>query len=414
MFITYSHIIYYLYLFVRRYMYNNMDITSYAILNGHHRPVYSIAFHPNVPIIATGSDDTTVKIWNIDSSINCIKTLYDNSIRICSVIFHSNGLYMAICSGYGYAKLYILYTPPTNLTSPSTVSIQSILPIHVSTLFGHSSAIRSLSFHPSLRILATGCYDNTIKLWTFSEDGTDIKCYKTLYNNTSIVCSIIFHPSLCLLATSGCDKTIRLWRINENCTNVTYCKTLYGHTNYIYSIAFHPLYSIIGSGSWDKSIKLWSINNNSLNMEVIECSTTLYGHNDAVYAIAFHPFAPIIASGSSDNTIKLWRFNFTSTYGQCIMTLYENIDITYSITFNTNTMAANSSNNTVKLWNISNIIPFPYERFILAKKHLLTYLSIDVVEKILKISFNMYGEKRVEEALTFLPKTSLMVAVIVN
>ena len=386
-------------------MYNNIDITSYATLNGHHRPVYSIAFHPNAPIIATGSDDTTIKIWNIDSSINCIKTLYGNSTRVCSVIFHSNGLYMAICSGYGYAKLYILHTTTTTATTAT-----SITPIHTSTIFGHSSAIRSLSFHPSLCILATGCYDNTIKLWKFSEDGTDIKCYKTLYNNTSIVCSIIFHPSLCLLATSSCDKTIKLWRLNEDCTNVTYCKTLYGHTNYIFSIAFHPLYSIIGSGSWDKTIKLWSINNDSLNMEVIECSTTLYSHNDAVYAIAFHPFAPIMASGSSDNTIKLWRFNSTCTYGQCIMTLYENIDITYSITFNTNIintniinaniMAANSSNNTVKLWNISNIIPFPYERFILAKKHLLTYLSIDVVEKILKISFNMYGEKRVEEALT--------------
>jgi WD40 repeat protein len=393
-------------------MCNNKDITNYATLKGHNRPIYSIAFHPNAQIIATGSDDTTVKLWHISSSTNCIKTLYGNSTRVCFVIFHSNGLYMAICSGYGSAKLYSLRptttpTPTVIPTAPIHTSTNGIPdPIHTATLFGHSSAIRSLSFHPSLRILATGGCDNTIKLWKFDEDGSNIKCYKTLYNHTSIVCSIIFHPSLCLLATGSCDKTIRLWTLNENCTNVTYCKTLYGHTNYIFSIAFHPLYSIIGSGSWDKTIKLWSIDNNSLNMEAIECSTTLYGHNDAVYSIAFHPFAPILASGSSDKTIKLWRFNSTGTYGQCIMTLYENIDIIYSITFNTNTMAANSSNNIVKLWNISNIIPFPYERFILAKNHLLTYLSIDIVEKILKISFNMYGEKRIEEALAL---TSLTV-----
>lgn len=367
---------------------------SYDTLYGHSRTICSIAFHPYEPIIASGSDDMTVRIWHIGTTIKCIRVLYGNVGRVCSIAFHSNGLYLATCSGYSSTKLYSI--------KKIVNSVPSIILVHISTFFVHGYVIRSLTFHPTLLILATGSCDGTIKLWSFNDDDNVIgNCFKTLYNHTSIICSVTFHPFLPIMASGSCDKTVRIWSFNDDCSNVNYNDIIHKHDNYIFSVAFHQIYPIMATCSWDNTIKLWPINVYD-NDNYSWCKgITLYGHNDAVYGIAFHPFAPLIVSGSADNTIKIWKFNVTCTHSQCIMTLLEHIDTVHAISFHPKTfiMASCGADNTIKLWNVSNIVPFPYERFILVKKHLSKYLPIDIIEKILKNSFNMYGEKRITKHL---------------
>ena len=39
------------------------EVTCVATLAGHSNSVWSVAFHPTAPLLATGSDDKTVKLW---------------------------------------------------------------------------------------------------------------------------------------------------------------------------------------------------------------------------------------------------------------------------------------------------------------------------------------------------------------
>ena len=82
----------------------------------------------------------------------------------------------------------------------------------VATLAGHSSGVRSVAFHPTATLLATGSDDNTAKLWHFSPDGSTVTCVTTLVGHSSCVTSVAFHPTAPLLATGSYDKTVRLWR----------------------------------------------------------------------------------------------------------------------------------------------------------------------------------------------------------
>lgn len=106
----------------------------------------SIDYNPNRNIIASSSNYGTVNIW---STLNyeLIKTI-TNDKSINAVAFNPHKNLMAI--GGGDSKIYLI-----DLTSYEVVKI----------LEGHTSAIYSLVFSSDGSRLASGSWDNIIKVW---------------------------------------------------------------------------------------------------------------------------------------------------------------------------------------------------------------------------------------------------------
>jgi WD40 repeat protein len=220
--------------------------------NGHTHGVNSVAFHPMAPLLATGSDDTTAKLWS----------------------FSPDG-------------------------SPATTC--------VATLRGHSNCVRSVAFHPTAPLLATGSSDRTAKLWRFSPDGpTAPICVPTLAGHTDWVTSVAFHPTAPLLATGSADNTAKLWRFSLDGSTATFVATLAGHAASVNSVAFHPTEPLLATGSSDSTAKLWRF---SPDGSTATCVATLVGHAGGVNSVAFHPTEPLLATGSSDATMKLWKLS---------------------------------------------------------------------------------------------------------
>ena len=83
--------------------------TCVSTLQGHSSSVTSVAFHPSAPYLATGSVDTTAKLWllNADCSVaTCVSTLRGHSSYVFSVAFHPSAPYLATCSNDKTAKLW--------------------------------------------------------------------------------------------------------------------------------------------------------------------------------------------------------------------------------------------------------------------------------------------------------------------
>ena len=93
----------------RRHVFDNSSATCVATLRGHSYPVNSLAIHPTAPLLATGSNDNTVRLWLLSSN---------NSSATC-----------------------------------------------VATLKGHGDSVSSVAFHPTAPLLATGSDDKTVRLW---------------------------------------------------------------------------------------------------------------------------------------------------------------------------------------------------------------------------------------------------------
>jgi WD40 repeat protein len=301
--------------------------------HGHSNDVISVAFHPKLPLLATGSKDDTAKLWSFNPdgsednnmSATCVATLgrenHGHSYYVTSVAFHPELPLIATgCTDYT-AELWSF--------NPNGLEIGNMSATCVETLGGwglpdtHRDWVNSVAFHPVLPLLATGSHDRTAKLWRFDSDGLaednmSATCVATLEGDSGhsdIVNSVAFHPTLPLLATGSDDSSAKLWRFDPDGSardnmSATCVATLIGHDIYVViSVAFHPLLPLLATCSADGTAKLWRFNPHGSardNMSAT-CVDTLRGHSNIVTSVAFHPKLSLLATGSFDNTAKLWR-----------------------------------------------------------------------------------------------------------
>jgi WD40 repeat protein len=204
---------------------NNKTVSFITQLANHSRAVSSVAFHPSLPILATGSLDKTVILWQIDkdeTKLKILKILEEHRNEVLSVAFHPSLPVLATGSSDKTAKLWHVKFNDSVLNNKSCICIST-------TQQEHEREVKSVAFHPTLPILATGSKDQTTKLWMFTNPNGNLinssllSSIATLIpwgiNNSNpdnySVNSVSFHPNLPILAT-GCDHSpINFWKLNH-------------------------------------------------------------------------------------------------------------------------------------------------------------------------------------------------------
>lgn len=288
-----------------------------SICKGHNHWVRSIAFSPDGQKFASGSDDQSIKIWDIKTG-KCFCTLEGHISCVRSVTFSHDGKLLASASEDGTIKIWNVDTGE-----------------NLKTLTGHVGKIWSVAFSPVGTMLASGGEDKTIKLW----DSNTGNCLKTLTGHENWVRSVAFCPNGQRLVSGGDDNTVRIWdiRTTKCCTN------LLGHENWVRSVAFSPDGQRIVSGSDDNTVRIWDIQTN-------QCRNILYGHDNRVWSVAFSLDGQRIASGSDDQTVKTWDANT----GLCLSTVrgYSNWILSVAFSPNSKYLASGSEDKIVRIWDI--------------------------------------------------------------
>jgi WD40 repeat protein len=161
-------------------------------LTGYTSDVWSVAFSPDGRLLASGSNDKTIKLWEVASG-SLVRTLSGHTDWVRSVAFSPDGRLLASGSYDDTIKLWEVASGR-----------------EVRTLTGHTGWVWSMAFSPDGRLLASGSNDKTIKLWDVAS-GREVR---TLTGHTNWVNSVAFSPDGRLLA-SGSYKEIRLWDISD-------------------------------------------------------------------------------------------------------------------------------------------------------------------------------------------------------
>jgi WD40 repeat protein/adenylylsulfate kinase-like enzyme len=293
-------------------------------LTGHTNSVYAVSFSPNGKLLATGSRDNTVKLWDTTTGKQ-IKTLTGHKNWLTAVSFSPNGKLLATGSDDNTVKLW-----------DTTTGKQ------IKTLTGHKKPLLAVSFSPNGKLLATGSSDKTVKLW----DTTTSKPIKTFAGHTGWVTAVSFSPNGKLLATGSGDNRVKLW----DTTTGKPIKTLTGHRNWVLAVSFSPNGKLLATGSSDKTVKLWDTTTG-------KPIKTLTGHTNSVLAVSFSPNGKLLATGSGDHTVKLSDYNtvklWDTTTGKEIKTLTGHTNWVLAVSFSPNgkLLATGSLDKTVKLWD---------------------------------------------------------------
>ena len=166
---------------------------------GHTDRVLSLAFKPNSYLLASGSRDKTIRIWDVGDNNNLrhLRTLRGHTRQVVSVAWSPDGRTLASASYDGTVRLW----NPNN-------------GINFAILRGHTDQVACVAWSPDGRTLASGSYfDNTIRLW-------DPDTHTTRRVIPDSPFSLAFHPNGQTLA-SGSYASIRFWNPNTGVRKAT-------------------------------------------------------------------------------------------------------------------------------------------------------------------------------------------------
>ncbi|WP_322763155.1 pentapeptide repeat-containing protein [Frankia sp. Cr2] len=283
-------------------------------LTGHTSPVWSVAFSPDGTMIASGSEDHTVRLWDTTANQQ-IRILTGHSDRVWSVGFSPDGTMLTTGSGDRAVRL-----------CDTTTGHQTAL------MIAPTKRLWSMAFSPDGTMIASGGDDGKIRLWD-TATGQQIR---TLPGQASRVWSVRFSPDGAMIASGSSDHKVRLW---DTATNQLIAE-MTGHTDRVWSVRFSPDGTMIASGSDDHTVRLW---NTATGRQI----RILPGHTSPVWSVGFSPDGTMIASGGDDRTVRLWN---TAT-GQQIHTLTGHTSPVWSVAFSPDgtMIASGSSDRTVRL-----------------------------------------------------------------
>ncbi|XAR51325.1 hypothetical protein NMG60_11005925 [Bertholletia excelsa] len=309
------------------------------ILEGHSSEVCACAWNPSGSLLASGSGDSTARIWRIADSTSgsTLQNFSSNALvlkhvkgkinekskDVTTLDWNGEGTLLATGSYDGHARIW------------SSSGEQK------STLSKHKGPIFSLKWNKKGDYILTGSCDKTSIVWdvkteewkqqfefhtgpildvdwrnnvSFATSSIDTMIYvckvgeicpiKLFSGHEGEVNCVKWDPTGSLLASCSDDTTAKIWSMKQD----KYVHDLRDHTKEIYTIRWSPTgpgtsnpnqQLLLASASFDSTVKLW-------DAELGKLICSLNGHKDPVYSVAFSPNGEYLASGSLDKSLHIW------------------------------------------------------------------------------------------------------------
>ena len=284
-------------------------------LSGHRALVRSVVFSPTEELLASGSQDRTVRLWDPQSG-ESVGVLESESI-VMSLAFSPDGALLAGGCWDGNVRLWDLGTGEAEQTLDA----------------GRGGPVRGVAFSPDGAAVAAGCEDQSLRVW---EVETGKLKYRKIAAYTSLA-GVAYSPAGTALVTVGREAGLRLWRPADG----TNTRALKAHKDNVFGgLAFAPDGGILACAGADHTVRLWNARNwepagrlvhgdrilgigfsadskwlasagvdstvRVWNMTSRAVHVTLAGHTHPVQSVAFSPDGRLIASGGDDSTVRIW------------------------------------------------------------------------------------------------------------
>jgi WD40 repeat protein len=295
-----------------------------SVLEGHTAPVVSCTFAANGSVLATASEDGTVKLWDpwLGKSQGGIVGHHD---RVTGLAFAPDGSFVVSASADMTLKTW----------EPAPTAERR-------TLEGHGAEVWDCTVLKGGNLIASAGGDGTIRFWD-SESGEQTQVLEIGVGHSANLHALAFSPDCSLLA-SGCGALLSLWepttgkriieadlrtagyqgadpqvqdcsftldgkRLLVACHDATLrlwdiaawseVRVLRGHVSGVSCCTIVPRSSFAVSGSEDGTLRLW-------NLDTGAEQHIFTGHTDQVWDCAVNSDGTVLVSVAYDGTLRVW------------------------------------------------------------------------------------------------------------
>ena len=328
-------------------------------LNGHTEAVLSVHFSPNGKELASGSGDSTVRIWDILTETPK-HTFRGHNGWVLAVSWSPLGNYVA--SG-GMDDKLIIWDISTGKKK-------------CKPFIGHRKAITCLAWQPYMSDpdeskIASGSKDGIVKIWNIKNR----QCLYSLSSHTAAIRDLKW-GGVGLIYTASQDRTIKVWEASSG----KLIRNLEGHAHWVNNISlnteaalrlgpynhrgecannkeemiqyalnsykkiFDKQSEMLCSGSDDFTAFLW--NPTKTKKPILRMT----GHQQPINFIAYSPDGRYIATASFDNSVRLWN----GQTGKFIKTLRGHVQSVYQLAWSADSrlLCSSSQDSTLKIWEL--------------------------------------------------------------
>lgn len=339
-------------------------------LPGHAEAVLCASFSPDGKFLASGSGDTTVRFWDINTETPHF-TARAHQHWVLVTAWSPDGTRLASGCKKGHV---MVWDPMTGKQVGRTFSL-------------HTKWITALCWEPlhlsedgRANRVASASKDGSIRIWNVTL-GT---CGKAMSGHLQSVTALRWSGEGLIYSASQ-DRTIKVWRTSDGAL----CRTLQGHGHWVNKLALNTDYAMriayfnpkklmegnavnvkdeserkrlsqegynnalqkaggtekMVSGSDDFTIYLWIP---STEKKPIARMT---GHQQLVNDVKFSPDARLIASASFDKSIRLW----SGVDGKFLAVLRGHVNAVYQLAFSADSrlLVSGSKDSTLKVWDMA-------------------------------------------------------------
>jgi len=347
-----------------------------SVLTGHSSEVFICSWNPQRDMLATGSGDSTARVWEIPNA-PCSTEVGEASSDRAVVLSHQSSKKQDAGSGELDNQKSDRQRGATDMAGSASQH-----PDAETTL---NKDVTTLDWNFDGTKLATGSYDGCARIWnkglwelqmTLSKHSGPIFALKWNQKGTYLLSGSVDKTTIVWDAKTGEPKQQFSfhhapvldvdWKDNScfaSCSTdklIMVCKmgddqpltTFEGHKDEVNTIQWDPTGTLLASCSDDFTAKIWRIKQEHAVHSFNE-------HKKEIYAVRWSPTGPgseyptkqpILASASFDHTVKLWDVET----GTCLHTLDKHSFPVYSVSFSPDGeyLASGSYDRSLYIWAV--------------------------------------------------------------
>ncbi|KAK2560069.1 Transducin beta-like protein 3 [Acropora cervicornis] len=311
-----------------------------------------VCFHPDPKVLQlfSASMDCKIRIWNLKKS-GCVAVLESHFSAITSLAFSSSGdsmireLNQWLCYLWGSVALDVKMKKKNTLSPLEAKTVLQAKSTKSKSEEDTGQLIVYSTLCKTLGMIAVVTFDHNIIL----HELTSLKRFKQFvgYNDEILdVCFAGGDQTHLAVATNSSE-----WKVyNLDTMN---CQLLEGHTDIVLSLEVNDRGDMLVTGSKDNSMRVWKMT----PQHEFNCVGIGLGHTQAVStdinSITVSPNDKLLATGSQDKTAKIWLVSDGSTIG----TLRGHKKGIWCVRFSPvdQCVATSSADSTIKIWALSDL-----------------------------------------------------------